>query len=125
MRFLGRGGSARTASAVMSGRPLSGTTGAVLDPIFALRRRIHIAPGATARVDFWTMVASSRAEVLDLIDKHHDVGAFERAAALAWTQAQVQLHHLGIEPEQGGSIPAPGRTHRLRRADAASVVGDY
>ncbi|HLN08522.1 MAG TPA: glucoamylase family protein, partial [Xanthobacteraceae bacterium] len=97
MRFLGRGGSARAASAVMSGSPLSGTAGAVLDPIFALRRRVRIAPGATACVDFWTMVASSRAGVLDLIDKHHDVGAFERAAALAWTQAQVQLHHLGID----------------------------
>ncbi|HXQ47507.1 MAG TPA: glucoamylase family protein, partial [Caulobacteraceae bacterium] len=102
MRFVGRGGSVRTASAVMSGRPLSGATGAVLDPIFALRRRVRIAPGATARVDFWTMVASSRAEVLDLIDKHHDVGAFERAASLAWTQAQVQLHHLGIEPSKAG-----------------------
>ena len=102
MRFLGRGGSARIASAVMSGRPLSGATGAVLDAIFALRRRVRIAPGATARVDFWTMVASSRAEVLDLIDKHHDVSAFERAAALAWTQAQVQLHHLGIDRSKAG-----------------------
>ena len=102
MRFLGRGGSARAASAVMSGSPLSGTTGAVLDPIFALRRRVRIAPGATARVDFWTMAASSRAGVLDLIDKHRDVGAFERAAALAWTQAQVQLHHLGIDRSEAG-----------------------
>ena len=86
----------------MGGRPLSGATGAVLDPIFALRRRVRIAPGATAHVDFWTMVASSRADVLDLIDKHHDVGAFERAAALAWTQAQVQLHHLGIDRSEAG-----------------------
>ena len=101
-RFLGRGGSIRAPSAVMSGRPLSGATGAVLDPIFALRRRVRIAPGATARVDFWTMVASSRTEVLDLIDKHHDVGAFERAAALAWNQAQVQLHHLGIDRIKAG-----------------------
>ena len=83
MRFLGRGGSARAASAVMNGSPLSGTTGAVLDPIFALRRRVRIAPGATARVDFWTMVASSRAlSILDLIDKPADLAAFERAAAL-------------------------------------------
>ena len=96
-RFLGRDGSVRAPGAVMGGRPLSGATGAVLDPIFALRRRVRIAPGATARIDFWTMVASSRKEILDLIDKHHDVGAFERAAALAWTQAQVQLHHLGID----------------------------
>ena len=96
-RFLGRGGSIRSPAAVFNGRPLSGATGTVLDPIFALRRRVRIAPGAMARIDFWTMVASSRDDILGLIDKHHDAGAFERAAALAWTQAQVQLHHLGVD----------------------------
>src|SRR6185437_1509439 len=94
--------SIRAPGAVMGGRPLSGTTGAVLDPIFSLRRRVRIAPGATARIDFWTMVASSRKEILDLLDKHHDIGAFKRAAALAWTQVQVQLHHLGIDRDQAG-----------------------
>lgn len=102
VRFLGRGGSLRAPSAVMGGRALSGTTGAVLDPIFSLRRRVRIAPGATVRIDFWTMVASSRKEVLDLVDKHHDIGAFARAAALSWTQAQVQLHHLGIDRSEAG-----------------------
>ncbi len=101
-RFLGRGGSVRAPSVVMSGRPLSGATGAVLDPIFALRRRVRIAPGATARIDFWTMAGSSREAVLSLIDKHHDIGAFQRASALAWTQAQVQLHHLGIDRSEAG-----------------------
>ena len=47
-------------------------------------------------IAFWTMAASSREEVLDLADKHHDAMAFERATTLAWTQAQMQLHHLGI-----------------------------
>ena len=37
-----------------------------------------------------------------MLDKHHDIGAFERAAALAWTQAQVQLHHLGIDRGEAG-----------------------
>ena len=54
-------------------------------------------PGATVRIAFWTMVAESREAVLDLVDKHRDTSAFERAATLAWTQAQVQLHHLGID----------------------------
>jgi cyclic beta-1,2-glucan synthetase len=101
-RFLGRGGSVRAPIAAVNGRPLTGATGAVLDPIFALRRRVRIAPGATARIDFWTMAAASREDVLDLIDKHHDTGAFARAAALAWTQAQVQLHHLGIDRGAAG-----------------------
>ncbi len=40
--------------------------------------------------------------VLDLVDKHRDATAFDRAATLAWTQAQVQLHHLGIDPGEAG-----------------------
>ena len=46
------------------------------------------------------MVASSREALLDAIDKHQDANAFERAATLAWTQAQVQLRHLDIAPAQ-------------------------
>ena len=44
----------------------------------------------------------TRGEVLDLIDKHHDATAFDRAATLAWTQAQVQLSHLGVDAEEAG-----------------------
>ncbi len=59
-----------------------------------------IAPGATAHAIFSTVVAESREEVLDLADKYRDPATFERAATLAWTQAQVQLHHLGIETDE-------------------------
>lgn len=95
-RFIGRGRTLRTAISVTDGGPLTGTVGAVLDPVFSLRRRVRIPPGATARVAFWTLVAPSRSEVLDLVDKHQDPASFQRAVTLAWTQAQVQLHHLGV-----------------------------
>jgi cyclic beta-1,2-glucan synthetase len=101
-RFLGRGRGIRTPIAMIDGRRLSNTVGTVLDPIFALRRRVRIAPGAVARVAFWTLAASTRDTVLDLADKHRDVTAFDRAATLAWTQAQVQLHHLGIDADEAG-----------------------
>ena len=81
---------------MIDGRKLSNTVGAVLDPIFALRRRVRIAPGAVARISFWTMAASTRETLLDIVDKHRDATAFSRATTLAWTQAQVQLHHLGV-----------------------------
>jgi cyclic beta-1,2-glucan synthetase len=99
-RFLGRGRQIRSPRAVMEGRPLSNTVGTVLDPIFSIQCRVRIPPGTTVRVAFWTMVARSRKEVLDLADKHHDATAFERAVALAWTQAQVQLHHLGVGADE-------------------------
>ncbi len=99
-RFLGRGREIRSPVSMTGGKRLSNTVGTVLDPIFSLRCRVRISPGTTVRVAFWTMIASSRREVLDLADKHHDSTAFERAVTLAWTQAQVQLHHLGISAEE-------------------------
>ena len=101
-RFLGRGRSVRAPVSIVDGRPLSNTVGTVLDPVFALRRRLRVEPGATVRIAFWTLVAPSRDAILDVIDKHRDATAFERAATLSWTQAQVQLHHLGIDPGKAG-----------------------
>ena len=40
--------------------------------------------------------------MLDLLDKHHEANSFTRAATLAWTQAQVQLRHLGIDSAEAG-----------------------
>jgi cyclic beta-1,2-glucan synthetase len=98
--FLGRGRTIRSPVAVIDGRPLSNTDGAVLDPIFSLRRRLKLAPGATARIAFWTLVAPSRSAALDLADQHHEPAAFERVMTLAWTQAQIQLYHLGIDADE-------------------------
>ena len=101
-RFLGRGQGVSAPIAVMDARPLTNSVGAVLDPIFALRRRVRVAAGATVRVAFWTMAAGTRATLLDCVDKHRDAAAYERATTLAWTQAQVQLHHLGVNPGEAG-----------------------
>ena len=86
------------------GAPLSDTVGTVLDPVFSLRQRVRIAPGKSARIAFWTIVAPSRAELLHLIDKHHDRNAFDRAKTLAWTQAQVQLRHIGVKAEEAADF---------------------
>ncbi|MDO8410927.1 MAG: glucoamylase family protein [Phenylobacterium sp.] len=95
-RFLGRNRDVRAPIAVFEGRPLTGEAGAVLDPIFALRRRVRIAAGSTAQVSFWTFAAGSREAILEVLDQHLHTAACERAAALAWTRAQVQLRHLGV-----------------------------
>ena len=96
-RFLGRGNPIHRAAAL--DRPLSNSVGRVLDPVFSIRRKIRLQPGRTAHLDFTTVIARTRTEALDLVDKFSDPSAFERTATLAWTQAQVRLHHLRIEPE--------------------------
>ncbi|MGD0023744.1 MAG: glucoamylase family protein [Xanthobacteraceae bacterium] len=99
-RFLGRGRGIRMPLAVVHGSPLSNTVGAVLDPIFSLRCHVRVPPRTTARIAFWTLIAPSRNEALDLVDKHHDAMAFDRATTLVWTQAQVELYHLGIGADE-------------------------
>ena len=99
-RFIGRGRTIARPRALLDRDPLSGSTGIVLDPVFSLRRSVSIAPGATARVTFWTAVAETREQVLQVADKCRDAAAFDRASTLAWTRARVQLHHLGLDPEE-------------------------
>ena len=47
LRFLGRGRTTASPAALDPGSHLSGTTGAVLDPIFSLRRRVRLEPCAS------------------------------------------------------------------------------
>ncbi len=58
-RFQGRSNGVGSPVAIGNGRPLSNTIGTVLDPIFSIRRRVRIPPGATVRVAFWTLIAHS------------------------------------------------------------------
>lgn len=99
MRFLGRGRDAGDPKA-MDGRALSGSTGAVLDPIFSLRTRLRLAPGGFVRVSFTTGLAEDEASARAAAQKYHDHGVAARVFALAFTQAQVSQRHLGITAEQ-------------------------
>jgi len=99
MRFLGRGRGPDNPLA-MDGRALSGTTGAVLDPILSLRTRLRLAPGGFARVSFTTGVAADEPTARASALKYHDHGVAARAFALAYTQAQMSQRHLGISAEQ-------------------------
>jgi cyclic beta-1,2-glucan glucanotransferase len=99
-RFIGRGHDVHNPVSIVDGRPLSNTDGSVLDPVISLRRTVRIPPGATARVVFSTIVAPARDQVMELADKYRGPTTVERTLALAWTQAQVQLHHLGISLDE-------------------------
>ncbi len=98
-RFIGRGRTAEDPVA-LDGRALSGTHGAVLDPVLSLRRRVRIAAGGRVRLAFTTGVASSRAAALALAEKYDDPSAAARTFALASSQTRLRLGHLGISDEE-------------------------
>ncbi len=98
----------------------------MLDPIFSIRRRVNVPAGGVTRVTFWTMLADSPDALLDLVDRHRDSSAFARAATLSWTQAQVQLRHLGITHSDAGEFQSLGgmvmRADGCMRASKAKIV---
>ncbi|HEX6064658.1 MAG TPA: hypothetical protein VFZ04_10590, partial [Longimicrobiales bacterium] len=97
-RFLGRGRNTRDPLALDVDGALSGTTGAVLDPIFALRTRVRLRPGQSAAVAFTTLVAPDRARAFELADRYRSLHAAQRALDLSWTSTQVELRELNLAP---------------------------
>jgi cyclic beta-1,2-glucan synthetase len=126
-QFLGRGRSAVRPQAV-DGRPLSGTTGIVLDPIVSLRQRIRLSPGATVRLSFATGMASDRDTATALARKYHDPAATLRTFALAATHAESGRLHLGISAEDAVLFERLAScvlgTDGSLRAPAATVAGN-
>jgi cyclic beta-1,2-glucan synthetase len=99
-RFLGRRRSPADPAALdATAADLSGTTGPVLDPIFSLRRRVHLEPGGRAVVTFVTGVVDSREEALTLADHYQTAHGVTRAFELAWAHARLELQHLRITVE--------------------------
>jgi cyclic beta-1,2-glucan synthetase len=94
--FLGRTNNVSAPEALR--RKLSGSTGAVLDPIFSLRCRATLDPRERIELTFVTLAAASREALLTLIAKYQRPEAVARAFELAWTRAQLQFRYLGIGP---------------------------
>jgi cyclic beta-1,2-glucan synthetase len=97
-RFIGRGRSTRNPVAMDNPGDLSGTTGAVLDPVFSLRVKVKIPAGRSAEAAFTTFVADDREHAIQLADLYHDPYSSRRALDLSWAHAQAELRELGITP---------------------------
>jgi len=123
--FLGRG-RAPDAPLALDGRALTGSTGAVLDPILSLRSRLLLAPGASAHLTFTTGLASDDATARSLAQKYHEPGIASRAFALAHTDAVVSLRHLGLSIDEARQFERLGSrlfsSDVSLRADAATVA---
>jgi len=96
--FLGRGRGPANPAALDTGARLSGTTGAVLDPIFSLRHKLQIAPGESAAIAFITAFADTRDQAVSLADQHHDPRVIQRTFELAWANSRVELARLKGSP---------------------------
>jgi cyclic beta-1,2-glucan synthetase len=99
-RFIGRDRSLAAPAALDRAGPLSGTSGAVLDPIAAIRRRITMEPGASAVVDLVWGMADDEVGARALAERYRDRHLTDRVFGLAWGQSRLLLHQLGLNEVQ-------------------------
>ena len=102
MRFIGRGRSTADPQALDEDGPLSGSAGAVLDAVAAIRCAIALEPGATVSVDLITGVCGSRDECLRLMAKYRDQAMADRALAAAPARAKQVLATLKASEADAG-----------------------
>ena len=91
--FIGRGRSPVDPQA-MHRAALSGTVGAVLDPVVAIRNTVVLEPDETVRVQIVTGVARTRDGALGLVEKYSDRHSADRVLELSWTHSQVLMRRL-------------------------------
>ena len=70
LKFLGRGNSLRHADIMESRRTLTSTVGTTLDPIYSMRRRLHIGPGESEEAYVMTGYAKSAEQLLQLAKQY-------------------------------------------------------
>jgi cyclic beta-1,2-glucan synthetase len=94
-QFIGRG---RTLAkpAALDGRPLSGSTGFVLDPIFSLRQRVRLSAGESVRLCFSTGVAGDRDSARALALTYRDPSIAARTLSLAAAHTHGLRRHMNI-----------------------------
>ncbi len=129
-RFQGRGRSLRDPVAMETDGALSGTVGAVLDPIFALRTCLRIEPGQSVSAAFTTLIATTRERAFEMAGRYHDPHTAQRALDLAATSTQVELRELDLTPadatvfqELAGPLVYGNRAARAPEVELRQNVG--
>jgi cellobiose phosphorylase len=129
-RFLGRGRTPANPVALCPGGRLSGTTGAVLDPVFSLRRRVRLDPGQTARLAFVTGAAETREAALELAEHFRELDAADRAFDAAAERGRQEMRELVPRPDDvalfnrlAGAVVFTGPALRQPDAVAANLQG--
>ncbi len=95
-RFIGRCGSTANPRSLCESAPLSGSDGAVLDPIVAIQHRVVLEPDDSVTFDMVTGAGESRAACLTLVEKYQDRRLADRVFDLAWTHSQVALRQINV-----------------------------
>ncbi|HEV8508326.1 MAG TPA: glucoamylase family protein, partial [Chitinophagaceae bacterium] len=128
MQFIGRGRTLQYPQA-MEEDVLSGSEGAVLDPVMSIRYRVHIKPGQTATIDLVYGIADNKDACENLMFKYQDRFLKNRAFELAWTHSQVLLRQINATESDAQLFNRLAASviysNSNLRADAAVIQNNY
>ncbi len=127
--FIGRGKNIHEPNALKGSNPLSGTQGAVLDPVVAIKYSIAIEPGESMIADMIYGIADTKKSCTLLIDKYQDRYMRSRVIELSWTHSQVILRQINameadaqLYSKLASSVIFP---NAALRADASVIVKNH
>ncbi len=92
--FTGRTRSIHEPDALRKMQRLTGTQGAVLDPIVSIRYRFVIDAHDSVTINMVLGMAENRESCMGLVEKYQDRPLTDRAFELAWTHSQVVLRQI-------------------------------
>jgi cellobiose phosphorylase len=92
--FTGRTRSIHEPDALKKMQRLTGTQGAVLDPIVSIRYRFIVEPHDSVTINMVLGMAETRETCVGLVEKYQDRPLTDRAFELAWTHSQVVLRQI-------------------------------
>lgn len=96
-QFIGRGHNTSNPVVMKKNKPLSNSTGAVLDPILSHRQMVRVKPLGTAKITFITAISDNRDTLLELAEKYMEIDAIDAAFKLALTRSRVEARYLNLK----------------------------
>jgi cyclic beta-1,2-glucan synthetase len=98
--LIGRGDEAHARARMHAPGRFTGTTGNVLDPVFAFRRRVVLPPGGSTALDFVLAAASDRESALATANEVREPGRVTLEFQSAEKRERTRLGGLGLDTQR-------------------------
>lgn len=97
MHMIGRGNSVKNPVTMEHEKPLSNTSGPVLDPVMSIRVKVKIESGKKIQISYLNTVSENKESLLNTIDKYASPDAVEDAFKLALARSKMESEYLNMD----------------------------
>ena len=98
--WVGRGHNLKQPNALFDNKPLSNTTGPVLDPIMSQSLRFKLEAGQSNVISFVTAISENEELLMGMVDKYASTEAVEDAFRLAKIRSQMDTRFLNLDAHE-------------------------